>query len=321
MHEIYLSYSKNTTLPLGIGSLHSDSHPFTHFYFDTFTSLLGLFNWHTDSHPFTHFYFDTFTSLTDHQLPFMPCGWYWYWARKPYWYWYWAWMPYFVHWARKPYCHTLTSNSNIHQSALIYIIPHLLHPHCLLHLMILIQTIYIQTPHDHVTYRTPIPTYFTQPVSQMTSPIHWCIVVLTTIRSSSRICSMHHTISRAHLYTSLRFQNSAIHFQTDSTPPTYITTHALPHIAYLWTLHNVYRTMHYPPISNLIRLCTKYNSTIHRYDMTPLVHTYTTESSSIHFNGDRPHSVPVRAIPVNYGSTNIPDHCHLCFQMIHILQP
>ena len=172
----------------------------------------------------------------------------------------------------------------------------------------------------HVSYTHPHLLYSTC-LSNDISPIHWCIVVLTTIRSSSRICSMHHTISRAHLYTSLRFQNSAIHFHTDSTPPTHITTHALPHIAYLWTLHNVYRTMHYPPISNLIRLCTKYNSTIHRYDMTPLVHTYTTESSSIHFNGDRPHSVPVRAIPVNYGSTNIPDHCHLCFQMIHILQP
>ena len=174
MHEIYLSYSKNTTLPLGIGSLHSDSHPFTHFHFDTFTSLLGLFNWHTDSHPFTHFYFDTFTSLTDHQLPFMP-------------------IPLQLHLGSEgilplgseailsythlqlqhapirldiyhsssssSHCLLLTCNQSHHNT---YIIPWTTHAY---HQM---QTIYIQTPNGHLTYRTPIPTYFTQPVSQMT---------------------------------------------------------------------------------------------------------------------------------------------------------
>ena len=47
-------------------------------------------------------------------------------------------------------------------------------------------------------------------------------------------------------------------------------------------------------------LCTKVqlNYPSVRYGHT-LVHTYTAESSSIHFNGDRPHSVPVQAIPVS----------------------
>ena len=265
MHEIYLSYSKNTTLPLGIGSLHSDSHPFTHFHFDTFTSLLGLFNWHTDSHPFTHFYFDTFTSLTDHQLPFMP-------------------IPLQLHLGSEgilplgseailsythlqlqhapirldiyhsssssSHCLLLTCNQSHHNT---YIIPWTCvtiwfwpKQYTFRHHMTM----------SHIVHPSP-PTLLNTCLSNDISPIHWCIVVLTTIPSSSHIWSMHHTISRAHLYTSLRFQNSAIHFHTDSTPPTHITTHALPHIAYLWILHNVYRTMHHPPISNLIRLCTK----------------------------------------------------------------
>ena len=80
--------------------------------------------------------------------------------------------------------------------------------------------------------------------------------------------------------------------------------------------------MHYPPISNLIRLCTKVqlNYPSVRYGPT-CSHVYTTKSSSIHINGDRPYS-EYRPYPSTIALwTHLKYHLTSnLLQMIHILQ-